>query len=306
METTVLELDVRLLPPREKHPTIFSKFDSLKNGESMIILNDHDPKPLYYQMLAERGNIFEWEYLEEGPVEWRVKITKHAETIGEIAAKDMRKVKVFMKYGIDFCCGGKKTIQEACVEAGVDYKQVEQELSQIDKEKEDLDFNSMPLHELTAYIINKHHRYIKENKEALMGLALKVAERHGGRHPELSSIYKNFNELVHELDLHLMKEENILFPYIDEMSKGEKNEAGFGSVRNPIRMMEHEHDIAGNLIKEIRALSSNYTAPEDACNSYNALYRLLKEFDEDLMTHIHLENNILFPRAIELENKLMA
>lgn len=308
METNfkLLELDVRLLPPREKHPTIFSKFDNLKNGESMVIVNDHDPKPLYYQMLAERGNIFQWEYLEEGATEWRVKITKHAETIGEIAAKDMKKVKVFMKYRIDFCCGGKKTIQEACQEVGVDYKQVEQELKQIDKGTEDIDFNTMPLHELTAYIINKHHKYIKENKEALMGLALKVAERHGNNHPELMRIYQNFNELIHELDMHLMKEENILFPYIDQMSKGESSNAGFGSVRNPIRMMEHEHDVAGNLIKEIRSLSSDYKAPEDACNSYNALYRLLKEFEDDLMWHIHLENNILFPRTIEMESKRMS
>ena len=131
MESTVL--NVSLIEPKLKHPTIFAQFDELTDGEDFIILNDHDPKPLYYQLLAERGNIFNWEYLEEGPIYWRVKIGKRKihegiETLGEIAAKDLKKAQIFKKYGLDFCCGGKKTVKEACVEKGIDAVQVEKEL----------------------------------------------------------------------------------------------------------------------------------------------------------------------------------
>lgn len=297
-----IELDVRVIAPREKHPTIFKNFDELNAGDALVITNDHDPKPLYYQMLAERGKTFEWLFLKEGPDVWQVKITKRDKTIGEIAANDLKKVKVFMKYGIDFCCGGNKTLKEACEEKGIDYQSVEKELNQT-TESSELDFNSMPLHELTQYIIQKHHQYIKNNQEILLGLAEKVKERHGALHPELIQIHQLFNALINELNTHLMKEENILFPAIEKMSINKT--LSFASLQSPISVMFHEHDIAGDLIKQIRKLSNDYSAPQDACNSYAALYRLLKEFDDDLMIHIHLENNILFPKAIQLEKELI-
>ncbi len=302
-----LELDVRLLSPREKHPTIFLKFNALVNGESFIVINDHDPKPLYYQMLAELGNDFQWEYLEEGPEVWRVRITKREKTIGEIAAEDMKKVKVFMKHGIDFCCGGKKTLKEACEGTGLSYEQIKEELKNVAEDNSDINFSIMPLHQLIQYIIEKHHKYIKENKEIILNLSIKVSERHGQKHSELVKIRHYFNELMNELAVHMMKEENVLFPHIDVMSKEGQASAKFGntSIENPIKMMHYEHDTAGELIKIIRELSNNYSVPEDACNSYNAFYRLLREFDNDLMHHIHIENNILFPRAIEMEKKLL-
>jgi regulator of cell morphogenesis and NO signaling len=131
-------LNVTEIEPKLKHPTIFTRFDALKAGESLTILNDHDPKPLYYQLLGERGNIFTWEYQEQGPKLWRIKISKRPEgvadeTLGEIAAKDLRKAEVFKKYGLDFCCGGKKTVKEACAEKGIDVTKVEQELQNSDK-----------------------------------------------------------------------------------------------------------------------------------------------------------------------------
>ena len=126
-------LDVTTLPPREKHPTIFRRFDALKEGETLTIANDHDPKPLYYQMINERGRVFTWEYLESGPEWWRVKITKETPvdetTVGQLAAADLRKAEVFRKYGIDFCCGGRKTVAQACLEKGLDYIAVEKELN---------------------------------------------------------------------------------------------------------------------------------------------------------------------------------
>ena len=139
MENTVNNiLNVTLLEPKQKHPTIFAEFDKLQEGQSFIIHNDHDPKPLYYQLLAERGNIFNWEYLEQGPEWWKVIIGKRRtgasdETLGEIAAKDLRKAEVFKKYGLDFSCEGKKTVKEVCAEKGLDVTKIEQELQQLDK-----------------------------------------------------------------------------------------------------------------------------------------------------------------------------
>ena len=131
-------LNVTLLEPRQKHPTIFARFDALNEGESLVIHNDHDPKPLYYQLLGERGNIFSWEYLEQGPEWWKVRIGKNSsgasdETLFQIAAKDLRKAEVFKKYGLDFSCEGKQTIKEACLNKGLDVTRIEYELQQIDK-----------------------------------------------------------------------------------------------------------------------------------------------------------------------------
>src|SRR5690606_11724925 len=139
-------LDVTVLEPRQKHPTIFARFDALHQGDSLTIHNDHDPKPLYYQLLGERGNSFNWEYLEEGPEWWKVKISKHPagqqqETLGQMAAKDIRKAQVFKKYGLDFCCGGKKTLQQACTEKGLDITQVEKEL----KKSDSLSYGTRPV-----------------------------------------------------------------------------------------------------------------------------------------------------------------
>ncbi len=180
-------LNVTLIEPKLKHPTIFVRFDELQPGESLTIHNDHDPKPLYYQLLGERGNIFTWEYLEQGPQLWRVKISKRTagesdETLGEIAAKDLRKAEVFKKYGLDFCCGGKKTVKEACAEKGIDVTKVEQELQTADKNvspARPLPYNEWELDFLADYITNTHHRYVKKTLPDLRSYAIKVANVHG-------------------------------------------------------------------------------------------------------------------------------
>src|SRR6185503_18067162 len=153
-------LDVTVIEPRLKHPTIFEKFDSLEPEEGFVIHNDHDPKPLYYQLLAERGQTFTWEYLENGPEVWQVKIAKRAdtddvETIGEMVAKDYRKAQVFKNMGIDFCCGGKKTIAEVCKKKGIDPVEVERQLSSIKGENtsSETDFQKWDIGFLTDYII---------------------------------------------------------------------------------------------------------------------------------------------------------
>ena len=180
MQTTAENiLNVTLLEPRQKHPTIFVRFDELAEGESNHY-NDHDPKPLYYQLLGERGNIFVWEYLEQGPEWWKVKISKRItgesdETLGQIIAKDLRKAQVFKKYGLDFCCGGKKTVKEACTEKGIDVTKVEQELQQTNQlsSSRPLPYTDWSLDFLTDYIVNTHHSYVTKNLPDLTAYAKK-------------------------------------------------------------------------------------------------------------------------------------
>ncbi|HUM64399.1 MAG TPA: iron-sulfur cluster repair di-iron protein [Chitinophagaceae bacterium] len=306
-------LDVTVLEPRQKHPTIFARFDELNAGESFTIHNDHDPKPLYYQLLGERGNVFTWEYLEQGPVWWKVTIRKNGigegeESLGEIAAKDLRKAQIFKKYGLDFCCGGKKTVKQACAEKGLDVTKVEQELQHADKmpATRPVPYDEWSLDFLADYIVNTHHSYVKKTLPDLRGYAAKVARVHGARHPELLAIHQLVENVNAELSEHLVKEEQVLFPFIRQLvssaNKGESKPAShFGSIENPISMMESEHETAGKDLEQIRKLSNNFAIPDDACASYSLLYRMLEEFEDDLHIHVHLENNILFPKALKLE-----
>ena len=307
-------LKVTELEPRLKHPTIFKHFDALQPGEAFQIYNDHDPKPLYYQMLGERGNVFTWEYLEKGPI-WRVQIRKNdgssVETLGEIATKDLRKAEIFKKYGLDFCCGGKKTVREACAEKGLDATKVEEELQKADKNPvtRPLPYNDWNLDFLADYVVNTHHSYVKKSLPDLTAYASKVATVHGAHHPELILISKLVTEISDEMTEHMVKEETVLFPFIKQLvaakSSGTPLQAAhFGTVQNPINVMEHEHEAVGKNLEQIRTLSNNYTLPQDACASYNLLFTMLQEFESDLFIHIHLENNILFPKALKLEKEL--
>lgn len=317
MQTTAANiLNVTLLEPRQKHPTIFVRFDELAEGESLTIHNDHDPKPLYYQLLGERGNIFNWQYLEQGPVWWIVSITKkisgeNDETLGQIAAKDLRKAQVFKKYGIDFCCGGKKTVKEACAEKGLDVTKVEQELQQADKlpSSRPIPYGEWSPGFLADYIENTHHSYVRKTLPDICTYANKVMQVHGQQHPELTRINELVVEINAELTAHMAREEKVLFPFIKGLVAAEGKAdplmaAHFGTVQNPINMMEMEHELVGKNLEEIRQLSKNYALPQDACASYSLLYRMLDEFEEDLHLHIHLENNILFPKALEIEKQL--
>jgi regulator of cell morphogenesis and NO signaling len=315
METETI-LDVTVIEPRLKHSTIFQTFDLLTPGESFIIHNDHDPKPLYYQLLAERGQTFNWEYLDEGPEIWHVRIGKrlneeNVETIGELVANDYRKAQVFKKYGIDFCCGGKKTVNEVCEKKGIDQTQLEKDLSIAEQQSTDSehDFQKWGIGFLSDYIINTHHQYVKDNTPFINEMAQKVARVHGANHPELIRVAEVFGRVSRDLALHTMKEEKILFPRIKELAHYKKVRAtipadDFGLVSTPIHVMESEHEQAGEDFEQIRALTANYQLPADACRSYIVLFNKLEEYENDLHRHVHLENNILFPRAIEVEKEL--
>ncbi|MBA9075689.1 iron-sulfur cluster repair di-iron protein [Rufibacter quisquiliarum] len=309
-------LNVTLLEPRLKHPTIFDRFDRLGGGEAFIIHNDHDPKPLYYQLLGERGNVFKWEYLGQGPEVWEVKITKLApaegETVGELVAKDFRKAQVFKKYGIDFCCGGKKSVAQACEEKGVSQEQLERELGALPDTSAvaETDFASWDPSFLADYIVNIHHKYVREAIPALYEYTNKIARVHGSRHPELVQVANHFVNVANELESHMPKEERVLFPYIKQLNEAKQKgaklaPAAFGSIQNPINMMEMEHEAAGGELEAIRTLTNDFTLPEDACATYRVAFAKLQEFEKDLHRHIHLENNILFPKALELEKEVL-
>ncbi|RYZ25851.1 MAG: iron-sulfur cluster repair di-iron protein [Chitinophagaceae bacterium] len=309
-------LNVTLLEPRLKHPTIFKHFDALEGGTAFQILNDHDPKPLYYHMIAERGNIFSWTYLEKGPQWWKVQIRKNdidgGETIGEIAAKDLRKAEVFKKYGIDFCCGGKKTLKQVCKDKGVDIDVIEAELTKVGQESTTNtghDFNRWQPDFLADYIYNQHHVYYYETEPVVTDLLAKVVARHGAHYPELNALAALYETLINELDSHFLKEEKVVFPFIKALMKA-KVSGDFEALQSqpsltePIKMMESEHEAAGDILDNIRHLTNHYKVPSGGCNSFQFLYKKLKELDEDLQQHIHLENNLLFPKALKIEKEL--
>lgn len=310
-------LDVTQIEPKFKHSTIFQRFDALVGGESFVIHNDHDPKPLYYQMVAERGQTFDWEYIMEGPQFWEVKISKlntgeKPTTIGELVAADYRKAAVFSKFGLDFCCGGKKSLKEACEAKGIDEKVVAFELSEVENQVTNTqhDFNSWELDFLADYIVNVHHKYVKDNVGMLYQYSDKVANRHGSTHPEVIKIAQLYEKIAAEFKTHMEKEEIILFPLIRKLVAAKKdnnssNNASLGDISGPINVMENDHELVGGFMEEINQLSNSYTPPADACSSYQVLYSKLDEFEKDLHQHVHLENNILFPKAIQLAKELM-
>lgn len=228
-------------------------------------------------------------------------------------AKDYRTAAVFTKFGIDFCCNGNISVRQACEKKRVDPEEVERNIREIisaspEGKKDSGDWASWPLDLLADYIEKKHHRYVTEQIPVLESYLDKLVKVHGKTNPELSEIKKWFHESAEDLTMHMKKEELILFPIIRKMVNAgpagrEPVSSPFGSVRNPIQKMMQEHEIEGERFQMIRSLSGNYTVPAGGCTTYRLTYDLLKAFEEDLHLHIHLENNILFPKAVELEKE---
>jgi regulator of cell morphogenesis and NO signaling len=215
--------------------------------------------------------------------------------------------RVFEQFDIDYCCRGNIPLSEACDRAGLRLEDVLSSLKCAQQEPAPSEgWSQAPLAALAGHIVEKHHAFTKAETSRLEALFAKVSAKHGGSHPELVSMQATFSEMANELRTHMMKEENILFPYLRAMEKAgaEKRSfppAMFGSVENPVRVMVKEHDDAGEALRALREASHGYVAPEGACVSYRELYRSLAAFEADMHTHVHLENNILFPRALEME-----
>jgi regulator of cell morphogenesis and NO signaling len=235
-------------------------------------------------------------------------MTATAQTVREIALENPSSIRVFESFGIDYCCGGRKPLAEACAAMSIDVDAVLNALESAAStgHTPEHDWNTESLASIAAHIVNTHHAYVRKELPRLDELAEKVVNRHGDVKPELRKTQSTLTQLGEELLRHCAKEEVVLFPYIAKLehsiaSASPKPQGCFGAVANPIAMMTQEHDTAGGLLAEIRELSSDFTPPVGACPTFRAFYLGLHEFEQDLHQHIHLENNILFPRAIDLE-----
>jgi len=228
-------------------------------------------------------------------------------TVGDIVAADFRAGGVFEKFGIDFCCGGRRSVAEACRTAAVDPAEVERALEALTAAgKGDDDVTKWTLDRLIDHILDTHHSYVRASLPLITKYLAKLVEVHGARHPELARIAATFQQTAQGLTQHMMKEEQVLFPYIREIatsSDARRTPSPFGTVENPIRMMEREHEEAGDEMRLIRQLTNGYEAPADGCTTYRVCFSELAQFERDLHRHVHLENNILFPRAVEIEQR---
>jgi regulator of cell morphogenesis and NO signaling len=224
-------------------------------------------------------------------------------TVGEIVANDFRTSSVFKKAGIDFCCGGKQSFSDACKEKEIDPDQLKNEILQVTEEpvNEFMNFKNWDPVFLSEYIVNTHHKFVLKNLPELVFYTQKIANVHGDHHSELIEIAQLFEKINAELLQHLKNEEEVLFPAIKEVlntnSKKSKD-----TINSEINRMLGEHDFAGGAMDKINVISKGYKVPEDGCNTYKVAFKLLERFEDDLHTHVHLENNILFPKALELAN----
>jgi regulator of cell morphogenesis and NO signaling len=229
-------------------------------------------------------------------------------TVGQMVSENIKTAHVFKKYNIDFCCGGGISIAKACEKTGVSLDKLESDLMNIEEHGRMYDYKSWNLSFLISHIVQVHHRYVLDTLPILESYAEKVAKVHGLNYPEVVTIYKEVLHLQNELISHLNKEEKVLFPLISKMltakSKGLSIEKT--NIEGPILQMFSEHDHAGDVFKKISKITDNYTPPTGACQTFKALYNLLEEFENDLHLHIHLENNILFPKAKELHESFNA
>jgi len=228
-------------------------------------------------------------------------------TIGELVAADYRTAKVFEKHGIDFCCGGKIPLATACRESGIDPSVISREIEAAGNEpmEQDQNYAAWGLPFLADYIINTHHAYLNENMHKISAYADKITQVHGDRHPELIEIARIFAKIAIDMVAHLREEEEVFFPAIKRIdaaaTAGTEPEAGDREIlKTCLAKLDHEHEEIGDAVHTIRDLSSNYAVPGDVCNTYMLTYRMLKKFEDDLHKHVHLENNILFPKAAEL------
>jgi regulator of cell morphogenesis and NO signaling len=233
-------------------------------------------------------------------------ITKER-TVGDVVAERISRSRVLEKHGIDYCCGGDSLLADACTSKGIPFNELLSELDEVDSAEspmESVDYNSMPLEQLIDHIVTTHHAYLRQELPRLLGLAEKVAVAHADHDPRVLAIEAVVSELMEELMSHMGKEEHILFPFIQELAQtGTVPFFPFGSLADPINVMESEHQGAGDALHQLRKLTDDYSEPDWACNTCRVLFEGLRDLELDLHQHIHKENNILFPNALILEQQ---
>lgn len=332
-------LDGTALDSSVKFQTIMKTFNDLKEGEHFILHNDHDPKPLYYQLSATHGDTFNWEYLKQGPDAFDIRIGKKIlsghqegakleekyevndfhdhilfadnaqETARTIVAKDYRKAKVFHRHGLDFAWKGNRTIAEMCKESGISESDLRKELAAAEEDFSDVipsnDYYHWDMAFLADHILKTHHQYVKNNAERISAIAEEVGKAHGKDFPYLQELAEKVRPVIKDFMVHMSKEENVLFPAIkfmlDLKNKDEHQAGPGGDIARGIRKMEEEHDETRAALQHFRKITNGYKLPEGACEAHEQLYEDLQLFENDCYLHVHLENNILFPKTIILE-----
>lgn len=338
METDKV-LNAIVLDPSVKFKTIMENYNNLKEGEAFILHNDHDPKPLFYQLTATQGDVFTWEYLKQGPDIFDIRIAKKfldantkvndkeqleiindnirfsdnvPETIRTIVAMDYRKVDVFKKFNIDYAWNANYSINEICKALSIDEELIRKELSIIEKDYQSLipseDYYQWNMEFLTDYILRTHHQYVKDNAEKISQLAENAAKKLGDKIPELLKFGDGVRPMLKDFMVHMSKEEDVLFPAIKQMlklyHKGMKNTNPGGAIANAVAKMEEEHDETKSYLTYFKKISNNYLITEDTPDIQKELYKEIQLFENDTYKHVHLENNILFPKLIILEQLL--
>lgn len=310
-------IDVTTLVHSFKNMIILNRLDHLTEGKSLILQNNSDPLPLYYRLLVERGAVFNWKYIKNGPEIWEVKISKLKNEelslpISEIVGRDYRKAKVLESFGVDIFGGGKKILEIVCQEKKINIAEVGHALKEIENDpiSPSIDYNKWDINFLMDYIINIQHRYVAEIDPVIHEYMQKVAEVHAAKYFEVIEVTRSFIKISSELKQHLRKEEAILFPYIRKMAEAKRSRAAlthpsFGTVANYIQMLDREHNNITYEMKEIEFSSNNFTVPENAGSLFSMAYNQLKAFLEEQRLHIHLENNVLFPKVMEMEKELI-
>jgi regulator of cell morphogenesis and NO signaling len=233
-----------------------------------------------------------------------------SKTLSEIVNEQFQTASVFEKYHLDYCCKGRRSLQQACEEQNVPVNEIVEDLNKVyTTSPARVDFNSLKLSELAEYIVYTHHSYVRKEMPLIISFLRKVSSKHGNRHPELNTIFHLFAEISLEMADHMEKEEAVLFPRIKQLEKYGLEQLSYDAemyeyIKLPIINMEAEHEEAGNKMEQIRSFTNNYLPPDDACTTYKLMYACLQAFEIDLHQHVHLENSILFPKALALEKEI--
>ena len=308
--------DVRMIDPYRIHVDVFDKLSTLAIGQAIVMVHDVDLRPLYFRLLAECKLAFNWQTLDDGPEVWRVQLSRKAagaitETIGEIVSKDYRYATVFKRLGVDFSCNGKRTLEEVCFDIHLDVDDMRQQLAMCLNQPavQTINLLSWAPAFLCRYLVNLNHQYIKINTPFISELAQKVAAAYKESHQQIGQVSSIFFNAGEVLTRDVLVEEASLFPDIVNLSECYiKGRALADDVISDILsafydMMASHEKIAADF-RRIRQLTNNYQAPRYVSSSYNILYKLLQDYEDDLLFNFHLENNLLFPKVIAIRDKM--